>query len=56
MEETQRQKAWDTQTLKQALLSAGFRGVCVYGDSTLNPAREEDQRWHVCASRPPEED
>lgn len=56
LEELQRQKAWDMQTLKQALLFAGFRGVCLYGDGTLNPAREEDLRWHICASRPAEEE
>ena len=37
---------------EQKLLQAGFRGVCGYGDGTLNPAKETDLRWHICASRP----
>jgi len=52
MEERQIQRAWEVQELKGQLLQAGFRGVCVYGDGTLNPAKETDLRWHICASRP----
>ena len=55
MEEFQRQRAWEAQTLKSALLQAGFRGVCLYGDGTLNPAKESDRRWHIAAVRPAEE-
>mgnify|MGYP002622711099 CR=1 FL=1 len=55
MEEHQRQRAWDAQTLKSMLLEVGFRGVCLYGDGTLNPAQDSDLRWHVAAGRPAEE-
>ena len=55
MEEEQIQKAWEAQELKNMLLSMGFRGVCLYGDGNLNPAKETDLRWHICATRPGEE-
>ena len=55
MEESQRQRAWEAQELKNLLLQTGFRGVCVYGDCTMNPAQDQDARWHVCATRPAEE-
>ena len=51
MEEHQTQKAWDPQTLKELLWKAGFRAVSFYGEMTLNPAGEKDQRWHIAASR-----
>lgn len=52
MEEHQSQRAWDTETLKNGLLKAGFRGVCMYSEATLNPAKEQDQRWHIAAVNP----
>ena len=55
MEENQTQKAWEAQELKNMMLACGYRGVCMYGDGNLNPARETDLRWHICATRPPEE-
>ena len=55
MEEEQRQKAWEMQELKNLLLRTGYRGVCIYGDGNLNPGKETDLRWHICASRPAEE-
>ena len=55
MEEHQVQRAWDQRTLKETLWHAGFRAVCMYSGTSLNPAREEDQRWHVAASKPVEE-
>ena len=55
MEEEQRQRAWEAQELKSMLLQAGFRGVCIYGDGNLNPAKESDLRWHICATRPADE-
>ena len=55
IEEHQKQRAWDAQTLKGLLLKAGFRGVCIYGDETLNPGKDTDVRWHVAATRPQEE-
>jgi len=54
MEEHQVQRAWDPQTIKELLWKAGFRAVCLYSGNTLNPAREQDQRWHVAAARPEE--
>ena len=55
MEEHQKQRAWDAHTLKSHLLQAGFRGVCIYGDGTLNPGKETDTRWHIAATRPQDE-
>ena len=37
------------------MLQTGFRGICVYGDGNLNPAKDTDSRWHICATRPAEE-
>ena len=56
MEEHQTQRAWDPQTLKEMLWRAGFRTVSFYGDMTLNPAQDQNQRWHVAASKPEEEE
>jgi len=53
-EEHQRQRAWDQETLKSLLWRAGFRAVCMYSETTVNPAREQDQRWHVAAVNPAE--
>ena len=52
LKETQRQRAWEARELKNMLLQTGYRGVCMYGDGTLNPAKDTDTRWHICASRP----
>ena len=51
-EEHQSQRAWDMETLKNVMWKAGFRGVCMYSEATLNPAKEGDQRWHVAAANP----
>ena len=53
--EHQQQRAWDEKILKETLWHAGFRAVSFYGDFTLNPAGEGNQRWHVAATRPVEE-
>ena len=55
MVEHQVQRAWDQQTLKETLWRAGFRAVSFYGDYTLNPAGDRNQRWHVAATRPADE-
>ena len=55
MEEHQKQRAWEAQELKNMMLQTGFRGICVYGDGNLNPAKDTDSRWHICATRPAEE-
>ena len=52
MEEHQRQRAWDMDTLKEILWKAGFRAVSIYSETTLNAAREQDQRWHIAATNP----
>ena len=52
MEEHQRQRAWEADTLKELLWRAGFRAVCIYSEGTLNPAKENDQRWHIAATNP----
>ncbi len=54
MEEHQTQKAWEMQELKDGLWKAGFRTVSMYGDMTMNTARDEDQRWHIAAAKPEE--
>ena len=54
MEEHQTQRAWDAKTLKETLWHAGFRTVSFYADMTLNTASDQNQRWHVAASRPAE--
>ena len=51
MEEHQQQRAWDEKTMKEALWHAGFRGVSIYGDYSLNAPREGNQRWHIAATR-----
>jgi len=51
-EEHQSQRAWDMETLKNVMWKAGFRGVCMYSEATLNPAKEGDQRWHIAAANP----
>lgn len=56
IEEHQKQRVWRAQELKTLLLQAGFRGVCVYGNGTLNPGRDSDERWHIAATRPADEE
>ena len=51
IEEHQQQRAWDAQTLKEAMWHNGFRTVSFYGDYTMNPPKENSQRWHVAAVR-----
>ena len=55
IDERQHQRAWEQQELKETLWHAGFRAVSLYGDYTLNAASEENQRWHVAATRAEEE-
>ena len=52
LEEHQTQRAWDANELKENLWHAGFRAVSFYGDTTLNPATDKNQRWHVAAQKP----
>ena len=55
IDERQHQRAWGQQTLKEALWHTGFRAVSLYGDFGMNAAEEENQRWHVAATRGEEE-
>ncbi len=55
IEEHQKQRAWELGEIKSLLLQTGFRGVCAYGNFTLNGARDTDERWHIAATRPAEE-
>ena len=52
MEEHQRQRAWNMETLKEILWKAGFRAVCMYSNGSLNAAKEQDERWHIAATNP----
>ena len=52
MEEHQRQRAWSAEALKEILWKTGFRAVCLYSGTTLNAAKEDDQRWHIAATNP----
>ena len=56
IEEHQKQRAWDEKTLKENLWHAGFRAVSIYGDFTLNSSTDENQRWHVAATRSEDEE
>ena len=51
LDEHQCQRAWDMKTLKETMWHAGFRAVSLYGDYTLSPAKEDNQRWHIAATR-----
>ena len=55
IDERQHQRAWDQKTLKEALWRAGFRAVSLYGDYSIQAASDENQRWHVAATRGPDE-
>ena len=51
IDERQHQRAWEQQELKETLWRAGFKAVSLYGDYTMNAAKEENQRWHIAATR-----
>ena len=51
IDERQHQRAWEQQTLKETLWHAGFRAVSLYGDYSVHTAAENNQRWHVAATR-----
>jgi len=51
IDERQHQRAWDQKTLKETLWHAGFRAVSLYGDYSLEAAGEQNQRWHIAATR-----
>ena len=47
-----RQFYLNAEALKEILWKAGFRAVCLYSGTTLNAAKEDDQRWHIAATNP----
>ncbi len=51
IDERQHQRAWEQQELKEALWHTGFRAVSMYGDFSMNAAGDENQRWHIAATR-----
>lgn len=56
IDERQHQRAWEQKTLKETLWHAGFRAVSLYGDFSLEAAGEQNQRWHIAATRGEEQE
>ena len=56
IDERQHQRAWEQKTLKEMLWHAGFRAVSLYGDFSLEAAGEQNQRWHIAATRGEEQE
>ena len=52
VEEKQTQYAHDRVTLKRQLSQCGFADIAFYGRMSMSPARSDDDRWHVIASKP----
>ncbi len=52
VEESQTQYAHDRNFLKKQLLQAGFTDIAFYGGMRETPARSDDDRWHIIASKP----
>ncbi len=52
IDEAQKQKAHEAETLKVLLSNAGFTDVHVYGNSRMETPRDKEQRWHLVARRP----
>ena len=52
IEESQIQRAYDAETLRQLLECAGFTDISFYGDLTMKKPSEAEQRWHITAYRP----
>ena len=50
--EEQLQQAWTRQQLEAALAEAGFSQIHAYGERTLRPPDEKNQRMHVVALKP----
>lgn len=55
IEESQKQKAHQAETLQHLLGEAGFVEPRVYGNSRLEAPRDKEQRWHFVARKPVEE-
>lgn len=54
MDESQVQRAWQAQELKNLLSRAGYHMIAFFGDRTLNQPTEKEVRWHIVATRPEE--
>ena len=52
VEERQTQYAHNRVALKKQLSQCGFTDIAFYGRMRLSPARSDDDRWHVIASKP----
>ncbi len=52
IEEQQKQKAHEAETLLKMLAECGFEGGAVYGDRTMEKPGEKEQRWHIAARKP----
>ncbi len=50
--EDQLQQAWTRQQLEAALTHAGFSQIHAYGERTLRPPADTDQRMHLIALKP----
>jgi len=51
IDEEQRQRAHTIESLTNQLYRAGFDRVLVYGNSSMEPPRDKEQRWHFAALR-----
>lgn len=54
IDEAQKQRAHTREGLTALLMSCGFTGVHVYGNSRMEAPRDKEQRWHFLARRPDE--
>ena len=52
VEEDQIQYAHDRVALRKRLSQCGFTDIAFYGRTRMSPARSDDDRWHVIASKP----
>lgn len=48
-DEEQLQRAHTPQELTAALEKAGFTDICIYGDRTFEPLRDDEKRMHITA-------
>ena len=51
IDEDQKQKAHSKEKLTELLVKAGFDRVMIYGNNGMEPAKDNEQRWHVVAQR-----
>lgn len=51
IDEEQKQKAHSRQKIENMLYNAGFERVMAFGNGRMEPAREDEMRWHFAAVR-----